>query len=304
MSSRSALVLGASGVIGTPLSIGLVEAGWQVVGAARFGDATKRAHLDAHGVKTQRYDLTREDPAQLPDVDVVFFEVWDRSQISKNAYDEIFALNYDAVGRVCARYAGVAHIVNGSTISLYGASAEHMPCEADAPRPDTDYGLARIAQEKLFDFLCAQAGHSRVCHLRYCRSNTPQFGTIRRFADMVLAGRSLGRNPDERTQVIALADFLRCTLLAGEWITDAPERLPGAVNIVHPRVWTVRELAERLHADMQRGSVTFERESGGSERSVWADPALMIDTFGRPTVDIDELVTAAAAAAVAAADAT
>jgi len=296
MSDRSALVLGASGVVGMPLCQSIINEGWQVFGAARFGDAAKKQQLEAMGVETVVFDLTQEDAGVLPDVDVVFLEVWDRNQYSADDQTQaVYHLNYTSIGRVVARYAGKADIVNGSTITLYGPRGDRPSIETDSPRPHNDYAIARHAQELLIDFLCHEAG-SRAVHLRYCRSNTANFGVIRHAADAVLAGRSLGTNPDEHTQVISLDDFVRCTVQAALHIDD----MPGAVNIVHPTIWTNRSLAQELQKRMGKGEVVFSRETGGAEHSVWADPALMIQTFGTPTVDLDRLIDDVCDAALAA----
>jgi len=77
MTGRSALVLGASGMVGLPLSRRLIEEGWKVFGAARFGDPAKHAEVEKLGACPIRFDVTKDDPAALPDVDVVFLEIWD-----------------------------------------------------------------------------------------------------------------------------------------------------------------------------------------------------------------------------------
>lgn len=292
---QSCLVLGASGIVGQPLCLDMLARGWTVYGAARFGDHAPRTTLDRAGVHTVVFDLHEHDPIRLPDVDVVFLEVWDRGN-AMNPHDlhALWRLNYDGLGRIVHRYAGNADIVNGSTISLYGPRTDRPSRESDFPAPDTQYGLSRLAQERLFDFLCDRAG-SRVVHLRYARSNRPDFGVIRRYADTILRGDSLGALPDQRLQVIGLQDFVRCTAEAAERI----DRVPRHVHVVHPRVWTQRELADRLQAGMGRGVVHFEREIGGAETSLWADPTLMIRTFGPPKQNLDALIDDVCADAVA-----
>ncbi len=295
---RKALVLGASGMVGLPLCLELRARGWEVHGAARFGDPGKAQQLTSAGVTVHPYDLTRQDPARLPEVDVLFLQVWDRRHISAiGQMPEIFALNYDAVGKVVARYAGQAGIVNGSTISLYGARGDRPSVESDSPRPDTDYGLSRIAQELLMDFLCRQAG-GRAVHLRYCRSNSATAGVVRHCAQQLLAGNSLGANPDECVQVIALEDFVRCTADAGERL----EQMPPAVHVVHPRIWTVRELARRIARELQlpAEAVSFTRAQGGREASVWADATRMLECFGPPQVDLEQVIARACRSAQAA----
>ncbi len=296
--SKKALVLGASGVVGVPLCQSLVDRGWQVYGAARFGDPDKAQALEQTGAEKVVFYLTQDDPGQLPDVDTLIMEVWDRhfhaADIGElDQAQPLWSLNFDAVARVASRYAGQADIVNGSTISLYGPRADRPSHETDAPTPTDQYGLSRLAQERMLNFLCDQSG-SRVTHLRYARSNTVQFGTVRRMADTILTGESQGRYPDQRIQVIGLDDFVRCTVEAAERI----DQMPRAVHVVHPTIWTLRGLAERLQRGMGKGEVVFETEAGGARTSVWADPALMIDTFGPPQQDLEQLINEVCKAAV------
>jgi len=132
MTGRSALVLGASGMVGLPLSRRLIEEGWKVFGAARFGDPAKHAEVEKLGACPIRFDVTKDDPAALPDVDVVFLEIWDPQEP-----ELIWPINFYGVGRVVERYAGVADVVNGCTINVYGdgpdAATEETPSSGRMP---------------------------------------------------------------------------------------------------------------------------------------------------------------------------
>jgi nucleoside-diphosphate-sugar epimerase len=296
MSKRSALIIGASGVVGVPLCLTLRQRGWRVHGAARFTNPDRKQLLVDGDVAPVVFDIHHDDPAILPDVDVVILEIWDRTLSWDDPQDAAmqWALNFDAVARVVERYAGRADIVNGSTISLYGPRVDRPSRESDLPAPDTQYGLARLAQEKMIDYFAASRG-SRAVHLRYARSNTPKFGVIRHMADAIGRGDSLGADPDQRTQVIGLDDFVRCTADAADRIDD----MPPHINIVHPHIWRQRELADRIQAAMGTGVVHFDHEAGGARTSTWADPSLMMRIFGSPQQDLDALIDQTAASAVA-----
>lgn len=271
-----ALVLGITGKVGQPLAKTLAAEGWEVLGAARCSNAATRAQIEASGVRVIPFDVTRDDARVLPDVDVVFLEIWDPSRP-----DLIWPINFHGVGRVVERYAGVADIVNGSTIGLYGSSAE--PATEDTPpRPDNEYGRSRYAQEKLIDYFSVRGGRKAI-HVRYAHANTPKAGAARRMAEAILAGRSLGLNPDARMQVIAIEDFVRVTKEAVKHMTCPPT----AIHCCHPRVWTQRELAMELHRRLGRGTVVFDREQGGLETSVFADASRMVKLFGEPRVSLD-----------------
>ncbi|MFO7974426.1 MAG: NAD-dependent epimerase/dehydratase family protein [Candidatus Hydrogenedentota bacterium] len=279
MPNRRALVLGVTGMVGAALARALHDDGWQVFGAARGTDRTIALKLAKEGIEVMQYDVTTDDPGALPDVTVVFLEIWDPSRP-----DLTWDINFYGVGKVVERYAGQAEFVNGSTIDVYG-SGPSLPAEEAPCRPDSEYGRSRFAQERLIDYFCYCSG-SRGIHVRYAHANTAERGKVRRIAEAILAGESLGPNPDAKTQVISLEDFVRVTVAA----LQKAETRPIAVNCCHPRVWTERELATEIHRRLGKGKVVFGRESGGVEQSVVADPARMVKWFGQPRIPVNEVL--------------
>ncbi|MEA3336163.1 MAG: NAD(P)-dependent oxidoreductase [Chloroflexota bacterium] len=278
MTGKRALVLGVTGRIGSVLAKSLVQDDWRVYGAARLHSENAHKHIAAEGITPIRFDVTQDDPAGLPDVDVVFLEIWDPGQPAL-----MWDVNFFGVGRVVERYAGSADIVNGSTINVYGDSP-NLSSEETPPRPGNDYGRSRFAQEKLIDYFCWRGGKKGI-HVRYAHANTEHAGLLRRMADTILAGKSLGPNPDARVQVITLEDAVRVTQAAVSRATCPPV----AVNCCHPRVWTYRQLAETLQARLGRGEVIFDRESGGVEHSAYADVSRMLAWFGEPQVSLETM---------------
>ena len=278
MTDKRALVLGVTGRIGSALAESLVQDSWRVYGAARFRGETAYKYTAANGITPIRFDVTQDDPAELPDVDVVFLEIWDPGQPA-----QMWDVNFFGVGRVVERYAGIADIVNGSTINVYGDGPD--PASEETPtRPTSDYGRSRFAQEKLIDYFCWRGGKKGI-HVRYAHANTVQAGLVRRMAETILARESLGPNPDARVQVMALEDTVHVTLAAVSRATCPPL----AVNCCHPRVWTYRQLADTLQARLGRGSVVFDRETGGGEHSAYADVSRMLAWFGEPEVSLETL---------------
>ncbi len=279
MTTRTALVLGVTGMVGHALAAALVANGWTVYGAARFEDQAAPDRRIPAGCHPIRFDVLQDDPRALPDVDTLFLEIWEPSRP-----DRLWELNFYGVGRVVERYAGIANIVNGSTINVYGdqpgAPAEDAPC-----RPTSDYGRCRYAQERLIDFFCNRGGRQGI-HVRYAHANSATLGVIRSLAESILAARSLGPNPDSSIQVIALDDFVRVTREAADRVASPP----ALVNCCHPHVWTRRELAEAIQQGLCRGRVIFDRPSGGLENSVYADVSRMRDWFGEPQVSFDTML--------------
>lgn len=279
METKRAFILGISGKVGQGLAFYLKERGWEVSGAARFSQPEKRDALQEEGIETHVFDVTRDDPGALPAADVVFLEIWDPTRP-----ELIWPINYFGVGRVVERYAGEADFVNGCTINVYGNSTEQagedFPC-----RPTNEYGRSRYCQERLIDYFCTRSS-SRAIHVRYAHANSAQGGVIRRFAEAILAGKSLGPDPDARLQVIALEDFVRVTAEAVRYL----DRPPAAVNCCHPRHSSKRELAEAIRAKLGRGQVLFDVESGGEEQSAYATADRMVEWFGQPEVAVETLM--------------
>lgn len=280
MKQRSALIVGVSGRVGKALARALLADGWSVHGVARFTDPSTRDELQNDGVETHAFDLTKDDPSTLPDVDILFLEVWDSSRSPAT----LWPLNFHGVGRIVERYAGKADIVNGCTIAVYGRNAE--PATEDTPcRPYSEYDRTRYAQERLIDYFCKQR-QGRAVHVRYAHANSEDSGILYRLCEDIVRGEPIAMGPDEKIQVIALEDFVRITI-SSVALVDNP---PTLINCCHPRVWTVKELALELHRRIGAGSVEFTRNSGGEEESYYADPSKMIQLFGQPKVPLELLL--------------
>jgi len=300
-----ALVLGASGMIGSEVCAMLRRSDVDVAGAARFRFPGAQMDLEELGVDCIEFDAVWDDPIELPDAKTVIFEVWDPTHRDAepddaNTRKAIWQLNYEAIGRVAMRYTTgrkrrpkpPALLINGSSGDVYGSHPEPRS-ERDPCLPDREYGRSRMAQELLLHFLATQA-ETRCVNLRYYHANTPDAGLMRRVAELVLKGESLGSEPDRRVQVIGLDDLTRYTVLAAE----SGDRLPEAINICHPTIWTMRGLANRLRDILGRGEVRFDAEHGGTDRSVIGNPAKVIELFGEPRQELTLLMEDVCAAAV------
>ncbi len=293
LSGRRVVVVGASGKIGRSLAYAARDAGAMVTGVTRFRNPEIRDALERDGIETIVYDAKEDEPARLPDADLVFLEIWAPDEHrGAGAPEAIWKLNYDGIGRVVERYRGEAHIINGCSGNVYGTSPE--PFSEDArPRPNSEYGLARFAQERLIDFLFDRTS-SRVIHLRYFFGNTPDSGQLYRAACAIRDGRELEGLPEEKIQVIALEDFVRYTLRSAELLERAHSQ---TINICHPEVFRRRELAERIRTELGEGRVVFRSNTGGEEESLIGDTDRMLELLGPPVIGVDELIRRAAHAA-------
>ncbi len=293
LTGKRVLIVGASGKIGFMLAERLAGTGAELYGAARFSNATGRQQIEALGVRTIAYDAKSDNPDRLPEADLVIFQIWAPwEHTGPDAREAIWQLNYRGVGRIAERYAGRAHIINGSSGNIYGTGSTPF-AEDDPARPDSEYGLARFAQERLLEFLTERAG-SCVLHLRYLFGNTAETGQIYRAARAILEGAPQEGPPEQRLQVIALEDIVELTYRAIELVDSNHAH---AINICHPTVLARRQLAEMVQQELGEGQIIFQPDHGGADRSLVGDPSRMLEQLGAPAVPIEELVRRAARAA-------
>lgn len=276
---KNALILGVTGAIGSALALSLLEDGWTVYGASRLTDKKTAKQLEKAGGSMIRFDVLQDDPKTLPDVDTLFLEIWDPSHPSL-----IWPVNFYGVGQVVERYAGIADVVNGSTINVYGDSPEPAS-EKTLCRPTNYYGHTRLAQERLIDYFCSSSGKNCI-NLRYAHVNSASSGVIRRFAELILTGRKIGEYPDTKIQVIGLEDIVRMTKAAVKHAAKPPVE----VNCCHPRIWTYKELGEAIRKQLGQGKILFDHKKGGVEKSAYADVSLMIKWFGEPQFHVETLI--------------
>jgi len=284
--STRTLVVGCTGMIGRHIVNELLLRGCQVHGVARFREARVQAILTDRGVITHSFDVARDNPAKLPDADVVFFACRDASRP-----DLAWAIGFTGLARLVERYAGRALLVNGASGEVYAQGDLPPQRETDLPEPKGAEALACFTREAFLSHVCAER-RTPAIHLRYFHANDETHGLVPGMARAIAAGRSLGGTPEARVQVIAIEDLVRCTI---EGVNEAA--VPAkVVNICHPRVWTMRELAETVHRVLGRGRVVFDTESGGAEASRTGDASEMERLFGPPRVPLQVVVERAARA--------
>ena len=188
----SALVVGGAGMIGQPLALALAARGLKVYATMRTHrspDDPKVSALTAAGVALIQFDTAKADAAVLPAVDIVFLEIWDRATHGGTDPEWVWRTNFYEVGRIVERFVGVAHIVNGCTLNVYGDSEAEASEDASALRPQTEYGQARVGMESLINYF-AWRGGKKALHLRYAHANKGAAGFVHRIAAKASAARS------------------------------------------------------------------------------------------------------------------
>jgi len=290
-------VVGAAGLVGSEVCAYLRRNEVDVSGVSRFRFPGAQVDLEELGVDCVSFDALWDDAIELPDARTLILQIDDPGLHHAMPEDEtarkaVWKLHFEAVGKVALRYTigrkrrpkPPAFVIHGSTPAVYGRHPEPRS-EQDACVPVTEYGRVRMAQEHLLNFLAAQA-ETRCVNLRYYYANSLEGGILLDMAEKILCGESLGNQPDMRLQVIGLEDVARYTVLAAE----KADRLPEAINVCHPTIWTMRTLAQRLRDVLGEGEVRFSSESGGREQSLIGNPAKLIDLFNEPRQELTPLM--------------
>jgi nucleoside-diphosphate-sugar epimerase len=210
MSSRLAVVTGASGFIGRHLVNGLLAEGWRVRVLVRAGG---RAHALAAPVEGRVVDYSagRVDPGVLEGAEVLFHLGGVTRGLSTGDFwrgnVEPTRLLLGAAGE-----AGVGRFVYFSSQAAAGpASSAHDPAtEATESRPIEDYGRSKLAAEE-----AVRGSGVRFTILRPSSvfgAGDRDFGLI--FRQMRLGVALYATDPEGLVSVVHVSDVVRAALLA------------------------------------------------------------------------------------------
>ncbi len=157
LSGRTALVTGGCGFIGQHLVEALVRGDARrvvVLDSLRFGDP---AHVKALGpqVEVIRFALGHDDadalPGHLKGVDFLFLLAAEKHNASREEPLSLLRSNvtgtYSLLEQAAA--AGVRKVVFSSSLFAYGRRHAPPLQEDEVPRPDTVYGISKLAGEHL-----------------------------------------------------------------------------------------------------------------------------------------------------------
>ena len=150
LSGSTILVTGVTGQVATPLAIALSESA-TVIGAARFSNASKRAELEAAGVRCITIDLESGDVAAIPD-DVDF--VLNFAVAKTNDWDRDLDANAGGVLTLMEKVSGATAFVHCSSTAVYKPMGHHVFTE-EGPYGDNHgvweflrtYSMSKIATE-------------------------------------------------------------------------------------------------------------------------------------------------------------
>jgi UDP-glucuronate 4-epimerase len=197
MSKRKVLVTGATGNVGTPLSLLLLEQGCEVHCTALFGDSTERTErertLEEADVVCWNKDLTKDSLDDMPDdFEYVYHEavLWgmgpeETAQDKRRVYDT----NTLCIGNVMSRWRNVKAMAIGSTGGLFSQSPE-LVNENSPVVPEGTYHQGKFAMEQTALF-CSTHWNIPVTILRYCWPANRFEDIAREIVDMVQNGKPL-----------------------------------------------------------------------------------------------------------------
>jgi nucleoside-diphosphate-sugar epimerase len=296
--SRSALVTGGAGFIGSHLADGLLAAGWRVSLLDDFssGRETNVAHLLGH-VELLRGDLRDAGllARVLPGVEVVFHQgavpSVPRSVAEPERTNDV---NVTGTLRVleASRTAGVRRVVFAASSSVYGDTPVLPKVETMPPCPLSPYALQKYAGERYCQLFHRLYGLETVA-LRYFNvygprqdPNSEYAAVIPRFARACLAGEApLVFGDGEQTRDFTfVGDAVAANLLAA----DAPRAAGEVMNVAGGRRVSLnqllREIRDLTHAQVE---ARYQPARPGDVRDSLADLSRARELLGfEPQVDL------------------
>lgn len=252
--SRSVLVTGGAGFIGSNLVTALLERGDRVRVLDNFSTGDRR-NLDAAGVEVVEGDIRSYERvhAAVRDVEVVFHQ-GALPSVPRSVQDPLTttAVNVEGTLNVllAARDSGVRRVVNASSSSVYGNGGTLPRTEDQAVDPVSPYAVAKLAAERFCASFTQVYGIETVS-LRYFNVFGPRQNPSSEYASVVPRFiRAIARDETitidgdggQSRDFTFVANVVTANLLAAE----APEASGIVANIATGSSHTVNDLAETI----------------------------------------------------------
>jgi UDP-glucose 4-epimerase len=255
--SRTVLVTGGAGFIGSHLADAFVDAGERVVvlddlSSGRRENVPRSADLEVLDVRSAaaaqlverlRPQLLVHQAAQM--------------DVRRSVADPVFDAQVNVAGTLnlleACRASGTRRVLFASTGgAIYGEQEVHPAPEEHPLRPRSPYGVAKLAVERYLDFYHQEYGLEAVC-LRYAnvygeRQNPHgEAGVVAIFLDRLLAGEAVTINGDglQTRDYLHVSDVVRANLAAADLPAGAGFRV---YNVGTGRETTVVDLYRLLAA--------------------------------------------------------
>lgn len=296
--SRTALVTGGAGFIGSHLVDRLLETGWRVRLLDDFssGREANLAHLDG-SAELLRGDLRDRALLEraLAGVEVVFHQGAVPS-VPRSVAEPERTHSVNATGTLgvleASRAAGVRRVVFASSSSAYGDTPVLPKIESMPPCPLSPYALQKYAGERYCQLYHRLYGLETVA-LRYFNvygprqnPNSEYAAVIPRFATACLAGRApvVFGDGEQTRDFTFVADAVAANLLAA----DAPRAAGEVVNVAGGRRVSLNQLLAEIR-DLTGAAVAPRHEPArpGDVRDSLADLGRARELLGyAPRVDL------------------
>jgi UDP-glucose 4-epimerase len=256
--TRTALVTGGAGFIGSHLVDRLVQGGWRVRVLDDFSSGTERnlAASRAH-VELLRGDLCDAALAAraVAGADVVFHQAAIPSVPRSVAEPELTnRVNVDGtLGLlVAARAAGVRRFVFAGSCAAYGNDPRLPKREDMTPQPESPYALQKLAGEGYCTLFARLYGFETVA-LRYFNVYGPRqnpqseyAAVLPRFVTACLAGRAptIYGDGEQTRDFVFVGDVVEANLLAAQ----SDKAVGAVINVAGGRRISLNELLREIQA--------------------------------------------------------
>ncbi len=297
--SRSVLVTGGGGFIGSNLVRALVERGDEVRVLDNFATGRREnlAGLDVRVVEGELRSYERVHNA-VRGAEIVF-HLGALGSVPRSVQDPLTssAVNVEGTLNVllAARDEGVRRVVFSSSSSVYGTRRDLPVTESTPPDPISPYGVAKLAAERYCISFSRVYESFETVVLRYFNVFGPRQSPLSQYAAVIpLFVGALDRGEPitifgdgEQSRDFTYVDNVVDATLRAADVPGANGRMLN-VSAGHPA--TVNELAETLGRIMEREvERRFGPERPGDIRNSWADISAAREALGyEPHVALED----------------
>jgi UDP-glucose 4-epimerase len=297
--SRTVLVTGGAGFIGSNLVRALLERGENVRVLDNFSTGN-RENLDGLDVQVVEGELRSYERVHnaVRDVEVVF-HLGALGSVPRSVQDPLTssAVNVEGTLNVllAARDEGVRRVVFSSSTSVYGSTRELPTTEATAPDPLSPYGVAKLAAERYCVSFSRVYDSFETVVLRYFNVFGPRqspysqyAAVIPRFIHAIARGEPVTIHGDgeQSRDFTYVANVVRATISAA----DADGASGRSFNVAAGEPASVNHVADTIGAILGKPvEKRFAPRRAGDISNSWADLTAARKVLGyEPTVGLEE----------------
>ena len=294
---KTYLVTGVAGFIGAAVAKALLEQGHSVVGV----DNLSTGYMENIPAGTDFYEADCQDAdlyaRRLPKVPyAAIFHIAGQSSGEISFDDPVYDLRTNGESTLhllkFALAQGCTRFIYASTMSVYGVKPDEPVKEDSEPKPQSFYGVGKLASEhylRLYEQYGVRSTALRLFNVYGPGQNMANLrqGMVSIFMAMMLADNKVHvkGSPDRYRDFVYIDDVVRAFLLC----LDSPESAGRVINIGGSGRKTVGELLEAMAALHQPGhgrpDIRFSGSTPGDLMGIAADGGLAEKVLGyKPAV--------------------